>query len=153
MDFTPQQQPQDHNEQGSPQPAQASSRPSLSQSMPEPQEYQPPKMDRNTKVILAVAGVGVLLAGAGLFWNMTRTPQRASAAPSAPATGFLTEQQKMMREAIQMARDAQELQRQRMEQMRQGMEGAYEDASVPTPPTPASGNPLSDPELGLGGKP
>ena len=88
-----------------------------------------PKSPNTGLVIIAVAGV--ILAAGGLAWNILG-PRSAPAAPAAPVRTHMSEQTRLMREAVQMAREAQQMQREHMAQMEAAMRGEFEGSSADT---------------------
>ena len=73
------------------------------------------------KPVLIVAVLGLALAVFGVIRSFVApTPKQAAATP--PVVTYMSEQQRMMRDAIQMAREAREAQREHMDLMRRAME-------------------------------
>lgn len=85
----------------------------------EPMSMEPVR--GSNRGLLIGVGVGVLLIGFGVFRAVTGKDEVRARAPSSGVSGYLSEQQRLMRDAIEMARSAQELQRQHMERMRRDM--------------------------------
>lgn len=87
----------------------------------EPIAIQPER--GSNKGLLIGIGVGVLLIGLGLVRSLTSDEKPAAREPSVVG-GYLSEQQRLMRDAIDTARAAQELQREHMRRMREEMMSA-----------------------------
>lgn len=83
---------------------------------------EPATPEGPSKALIALAGVGVLLVGFGVFRSLTAKPQPKVERP--PVRTVWSEQQQLMRDAIETARQAQQLQREHMEQMRREMMAA-----------------------------
>lgn len=77
-------------------------------------------------VIIAVGALGLAAFGIGRELFLKGEPKVAIAA--APVETYLSEQTRMMREAMSMAKEAQQLQRENLMRMHQEMSGAYQDA-------------------------
>lgn len=80
----------------------------------------PPRSNRGLTIGI---GVGVLLIGFGVIRSMTSENKPSAREPSVVG-GYLSEQQRLMRDAIDTARAAQELQREHMRRMREEMMSA-----------------------------
>ncbi|MGQ0629241.1 MAG: hypothetical protein ACT4PL_14210 [Phycisphaerales bacterium] len=98
-----------------------------------PEFERPPADGGMGKVALVVAVLGV----AGLAYGLIRTltgGETPRAAEAAPMVNMMSEQQAMMREALDMARQAQQLQRERLDMMREQMiEGDRMPTDTPSP--------------------
>jgi hypothetical protein len=109
-------------------------RPDLGGAEPDPFMALPAPGANNRTVLIAagVVGAGLLVCALGLFFGGSRS---TPAAPAVPVVNALTEQQRMMREAMSMAREAQDMNRERIELLRASMEnemagpGAMRDES------------------------
>ena len=87
----------------------------------------PSTQPNNSKAIL----IGAVIVAGALFaiGFMTRGGAQPAQANAAPVQNYFTEQQKMMREAMDMARHAQQAHREHMDLMRQQMAESMEGPS------------------------
>jgi hypothetical protein len=98
---------------------------------PQPESFyqSPPETSPNKGLMIGVAacGAALLMFGLGMIWRGSGSSASASSMPAPPQTDNLfTEQQRMMREAMDMAKEAQKMNRERMEMMRRQIEMAEE---------------------------
>lgn len=84
--------------------------------------YEPPPSQGPSKLVIGIAIAGLSLAGLGIAKSIF-FPSKDKPKPKVQATGgYFSEQQKLMREAIDMAKEAQHMQKMHMEEMRRAME-------------------------------
>jgi hypothetical protein len=101
---------------------------------PQAEHFAQPNPAQSNQAVMVggiAVGVGLLVVGLGFFLGGSSgsSPASANAVPAAPATNYFTEQQKLMREAMDMAKEAQQLQRERMDNLRREMEMEREGAA------------------------
>jgi hypothetical protein len=87
-----------------------------------------PSPNKGMLIGVAACGVALLMFGLGMIWrgSGTSTPSTPAAQAAAPGGNFFTEQQKLMREAVDMAREAQQMQKDRMDLLRKQVEASHE---------------------------
>ncbi len=81
----------------------------------------PPSPGMN-KLYVGIGICSLALVGFGVFKSLTATPE--ASAPKPQVESIWSQQQQVMRDAMDMAREAQQLQREHMEQMRREIEMA-----------------------------
>lgn len=86
------------------------------------QSPEDPPSNKGVMIGVAACGAALLLFGLGIVIRGSGTTPTPAAQADAPAENFFTEQQKVMREAVDMAREAQKMQRERMELLRRQMQ-------------------------------
>lgn len=108
---------------------------------PQAEHFAQPNPARSNQAVMVggiAVGVGLLVVGLGFFLGGSSGSSPASA-NAVPATNYFTEQQKLMREAMDMAKEAQQLQRERMDNLRREMEMEREGAAEADGSFPAHG--------------